>query len=144
MENLSSIIEPGKRAISILVSEDVMAGGFILPGDRVDIYHVRQQGDQATQSRILAQNVRVIALDQNTSDMIEGTSYIGRTATLEVDAVDVASVSAAQSTGQLVLALRAITDEGEGPSVSQPMGAPQPRTVRIIRQGQIETLVVQP
>lgn len=144
MENLSSIIEPGKRAISILVSEDVMAGGFILPGDRVDIYHVRQQDDQTTHSRILAQNVRVIALDQNTSDMIEGTSYVGRTATLEIAAADVASVSAAQSTGQLVLALRAITDEGESPTGSLPRGVPEPRTVRIIRQGEVETLLVQP
>lgn len=144
-DNLSRLLEPGKRAISIVVSEEVMAGGFILPNDHVDVIHVQELENNTTRSRILARNVKVIALDQNTSEMIEGSNYISRTATLKVDAEDVIPITSAQSSGRLILALRSASDNDDSRPVSQKQndaGASQPSAVRIIRNGQIETITV--
>lgn len=147
-ENLSMLLQAGKRAVSIVVSEEVMAGGFILPGDHVDIFHVRPAANNTSLSRILARNVKVIALDQNTSGMIAEASYISRTATLEVDASDVAAIAAAQSTGRLILALRSVSESDETDTIPQssqePLSDSQPRAVRIIRNGEVETLMVTP
>lgn len=144
-DNLSRLIEPGKRAISIVVSEEVMAGGFILPNDHVDVIHVQELENNTTQSQLLARNVKVIALDQNTSGMIEGSNYISRTATLKVDAEDVIPITSAQSSGRLILALRSASDDDDSRPVSQkPNDArtSQPKAVRVIRDGQIDTIMV--
>lgn len=146
-ENLSMLLEPGKRAISIIVSEEVMAGGFILPNDHVDVVHVRELENNTTQSRVLARNVKVIALDQSTSEMIEESNYISRTATLKVDAEDVVPITAAQSSGRLILALRSAADDDEARPVLRQPGQPtepQPKSIRVIRDGQVETITVQP
>lgn len=144
--NLSMSLEPGKRAISIIVSEEVMAGGFILPGDRVDLIHVQELPNNETRSQVLARNVDVIALDQNTSDMIDGASYISRTATLKVDANDVIPIAAAQSSGRLILALRSAADNNvPDPVAREPEepAQPQQKSIRVIRDGQVETITVQ-
>lgn len=146
-ENLSMLLEPGKRAVSIIVSEEVMAGGFILPNDHVDVIHVQDLANNTTQSRVLARNVEVIALDQNTSGMIDDSNYISRTATLKIDAEDVVPITAAQSSGRLILALRSAADDDETRPVSQAPEeptAPQPRSIRVIRDGQVETITVRP
>lgn len=60
-EGLTSLIEPGTRAISVQVNEISGVSGFIQPGTRVDVLFTRvfSNGDAATTT--LLQNVKVIA-----------------------------------------------------------------------------------
>jgi pilus assembly protein CpaB len=60
-EGLTSLIEPGTRAISVQVNEISGVSGFIQPGTRVDVLFTRQfsNGDAATTT--ILQNVKVIA-----------------------------------------------------------------------------------
>lgn len=141
---LSYQLRPGMRAVSISVAEDGMAGGFILPGDRVDIHHVMPTGETSAESRVLAKNVQVIALDQKTTDMIKEPNYVGQTATMEVKAGDVASVVAAtQLPGKVTLVLRSRADVSEeSPSGQTEDRDTPPHVVRFIRNGQEETVVV--
>jgi len=149
--NLSMLLEPGERAISINVSEDVMAGGFILPGDHVDLIHVRPLNEGNVESRVLATNVEVVALDQSMSESINSTNYISRTATLIVKFSDLTRISAAiEAPGRLSLALRSNLETSEDmpevdvapeDEVNQEEGLNE---VRVIRNGNIETIMVRP
>ena len=143
--SLSMILEPGERAISLNVSEDIIAGGFILPGDRVDILHVRPIEGGAVDSRVLAQNVEVIALDQNMSDEITGSTYVSRTATIVVDVNELATISAAiEAPGRLSLALRSLSEQDDFQIKKAPVDANEEAqsTIRVIRNGVLETVTV--
>ena len=65
-EGLTSLIEPGTRAISVQVNEISGVSGFIQPGTRVDILFTRtfSNGDAATST--ILQNVKVIAYGRQT------------------------------------------------------------------------------
>ncbi len=60
-EGLTSLIEPGTRAVSVQVNEISGVSGFIQPGTRVDILFTRvfSNGDAATTT--ILQNVKVLA-----------------------------------------------------------------------------------
>lgn len=59
---LAAILEPGTRGVSIPVSAETASGGFIVPGDAVDVVlTVAVDGGNETQT--ILQNVRVLAID---------------------------------------------------------------------------------
>jgi pilus assembly protein CpaB len=62
---LSFIIPPGKRAVSIGVSEVIGAGGLILPGDHVDIIGIFDAGTMGKDMAVMVlQNIEVLAVAQ--------------------------------------------------------------------------------
>ena len=127
---LSELLAPGMRAIAVRVTIEATAGGFIIPGDRVDVIHTRTpSGADHAESRIIASNVRVIALDQTTQRSDEQSILVQRTATLELDRDQVERVTAAEQTGNLSLALRSLADEDDPPFYPPP-------SVRILRGGE--------
>ena len=126
---ISALLGPGMRALAVRVSIEATAGGFIMPGDRVDVLKTIMPAAGTTESRIVASNVRVIALDQFTGPVEESSILVERTATLELDRSQVERVAAAEQTGSLSLALRALADETEPPEFPPP-------SVRILRGGQ--------
>ncbi len=73
---LAHKITPGMRAVTIEVATTGSVGGYIAPGDKVDLYHVVRSGiatgvgDQLSQSIIVAQNVRVLAADEAWHDVV--------------------------------------------------------------------------
>jgi len=145
-KSLSTILEPGERAISISVTEDIMAGGFILPGDSVDIIHVIPRDEGEAESRVLARNVEVIALDQNMSDSITGTSYVGSTATFVVDVRELPIITAAiEAPGRISLALRSISENDDSEQNIDTIDVEEEQsTVRVIRNGVEEKITVRP
>ena len=54
------------RAVSVRVDDVVGVGGFILPGNRVDVIAARATGERAYAETILS-NVKVLAVDQQAS-----------------------------------------------------------------------------
>ncbi|HEY3637217.1 MAG TPA: Flp pilus assembly protein CpaB [Rhizomicrobium sp.] len=107
---MSASLMPGMRAVSITISADTGAGGFILPNDRVDVINtVQLQDAHRAQTETILKDIRVLAVDQ-TSDSKDTKSVVGRTATLELSPSQVELIERAKSGGSLSLALRALGD----------------------------------
>ncbi len=142
---LSAILPSGKRAIAVRVSAQSTAGGFILPGDRVDVVQtISQQAspDMPAEnvSRTILANIKVLAIDQTVSDKDGEKVVVGKTATLELDPVQVELVTSAEASGTLSLSLRSITD------TDQVVGATEDKqsgTVRVFRAGRGRTTTTQ-
>lgn len=147
---MAVVLKPGMRAIAIPVDVKSDAGGFILPGDRVDILQARQvdqpgsSGARPFVVQTLLHNIRVLAIDQNAQPPKNGAqSAIGTVATIEVSPADAEAVALAKAQGEMILTLRSYADAG-GPSGGAGGGTFKIGTVRIIRNGQASDTTVTP
>lgn len=109
---MAAMLTPGMRAVSIIVSAESGAGGFVLPNDRIDVIQTRKI-DEAAISRTVLSNVRVLAVDQTFRQEKDTKTVIGKTATVEVTPEQAELLSSAQGGGQLSLSLRPLGDGGE-------------------------------
>jgi pilus assembly protein CpaB len=143
---MAVMLAPGMRAVAVPVSVDNTAGGFILPGDRVDILVTHQTprvGGSGTVDSVqpVLRNVRVLAIDQQVN-VEEKQNVIGATATLEVAPVDGQALVLAKASGTLSLMLRSYADAA-GPSglvTAIPTGGDG--SVRVFRNGQSSDVLV--
>lgn len=143
---LSVVLMPGMRAMAVPVSVDSAAGGFIMPGDRVDVLLSRDGGDKGLMTGTVLRNLRVLAIDQAAEPAKDAKTIVGAVATLEVAAGDAELLAAAQAEakkgGSLVLALRSYTD-ATAPAGRAGAGPSGPgRVVRVIRAGQASEVTV--
>ena len=148
---MAAYLEPGMRAMSIGIAVETAAGGFILPGDRVDVVLTREAaaaGTEGTQNKFssttVLQNIKVLAIDQSTRAGDDAQTVVGATATLEVAPLDAEALALAKAEGDLSLSLRSYADTG-GPSgrTSAPARQQQSSAVRVYRGGAPEVVVVQ-
>lgn len=116
---LAAALGPGMRAMTIPVSDTSGVGGFVFPGDRVDLMlsqSVKSGNDGAQDlkaAETFLRNLRVLATDQATStETVDGKSVVktSRTVTLEVTPRIAEKITVAQTVGQLSLSLRPLTD----------------------------------
>lgn len=150
---LAAYLDPGMRAMAIAVTVESAAGGFILPGDRVDVVLTAETNrdgavEGATKSKfasgVVLQNIKVLAIDQATRVGDDAQAVVGATATLEVRPQDSVLLAQAKSEGELSLSLRSYADTA-GPSgaTRRPVAAAsQPQAVRIYRGGAPEVVAV--
>lgn len=149
---MAAYLEPGYRAMAIRVTVETAAGGFILPGDRVDVLLTREtklenigdtEGSKFASSTVM-QNVKVLAIDQSTRAGEDEQAVVGATATLEVRPGDAEALALAKSEGELSLVLRSYADTA-GPTgrVSAPEPTRESQTVRVFRGNEPQTVVVQ-
>jgi pilus assembly protein CpaB len=101
---LSALVGPGMKAVTIRVNDVDGGGGFVLPGDRVDIVLTRQEKENAS-AQVLLQDVRVLAVDQN-ADERAANPAVPKSVTVEVDMVAGQKLGLAASIGTLSLLLR--------------------------------------
>jgi pilus assembly protein CpaB len=133
---LASQLMPGMRAVSIAISADTGAGGFILPNDRVDVIcTVTQQESHRIQSTTILKDVRVLAVDQTADDGKDTKSVVARTATLELSPAQVELVERAKATGTLSLALRALGDSESADAKTPSPQEPTSQEINIVRYG---------
>lgn len=116
---MAAILPKGKRAVAVGVGAETTAGGFILPGDKVDVILTRKHSGGAT-SEILLPNIKVLAIDTTTAGEEEKKSLRGRTATLELTPGQAEIVAQAQETGALSLALRSAQDSADDETEDEP------------------------
>jgi pilus assembly protein CpaB len=149
---MAAVLEPGMRAMSMRVSVETAAGGFILPGDRVDVLLTREQrlsdaaGAQASgrakfTSATVMQNVKVLAIDQTTTTSDEH-AVVGATATLELGPRDAEALALARSEGELSLVLRSYADAA-GPSGRVAPPRTQSAAIRVFREGRADVVITQ-
>ena len=117
---MAAVLPKGMRAISVAITAETGAGGFILPNDRVDVLMTYKlsaadsSGQQRSVSETVLMNVRVLAIDQTFQTNDKGEQVVvGKTATLELEPRQAEVLAFAEQTGQLSLALRSIDDNGE-------------------------------
>lgn len=123
---LSATLPKGMRAISVAISNRSAAGGFILPNDRVDVILTRKAAEgknqvQVVHSATVLSNVRVLAVNQvfkQAGDNDPVTVEKGETATLELTPPQSEIVAQVESSGELSLALRSIS-ENDGKTADQ-------------------------
>ena len=104
---LSQVIAEGYRAVAVRVTDVSGAGGFILPGDRVDVLStISPTNDKLdTITNILIEDIRVLAIDQE-ADESTGGAIVAKAATIEVKPDDAQRIALASSIGTLSLSLR--------------------------------------
>jgi pilus assembly protein CpaB len=102
---LSSLVEDGKKAVTIRVNDVEGVGGFVLPGDRVDVVLTRQTEKDKASTEIVLQNARVLAVDQS-ADASAEKAAVAKAVTLEVSTDQAQRVWLAASVGSLSLLLR--------------------------------------
>ncbi len=126
---MAAILPEGMRAISVRISPETGAGGFILPNDRVDVILTRRarSGNSSREAHIsetVLINVRVLAIDQTFQDNGNGEQVaVGKTATVELDPEQSEVLALAEAMGDISLSLRSIRDsaglslEENGPQI---------------------------
>jgi pilus assembly protein CpaB len=102
---LSAVIQDGMRAVTVRVNDVEGVGGFILPGDHVDVLLTRQQERSNGINDVVIQNARVLAIDQLADDAADKPT-VAKAVTLEVDTVSAQKIALAASLGNLSLMLR--------------------------------------
>jgi len=115
---LAAALGPGMRAVTIPVSAKTGVGGFVFPGDHVDLMLTqtvpgRDGGSPLKTTETILRNVRVLATDQSTETTVEeGKTVVRafRTVTLEVTPKIAEKIAVAQTIGTLSLALRSLAD----------------------------------
>jgi pilus assembly protein CpaB len=141
-------LPPGMRAMAIPVTAESDVGGFVLPGDRVDVMlNPKSQpgadasGKGGVSTRVVMRNILVLAIDQNTEPKAQQASMIGSTATLEIPATDVDVLARAKTEGDLLLILRSYADAA-GPSGKTGPQVSADDVVRVYRSGQVSEVRV--
>lgn len=146
----SAVVSPGMRAVSVEISAATSSGGFIAPGDYVDVllsiaHDIKIVGpDGSTKSaegmavtlpdgdtmvkyttETVMRDVRVLAIDQSLArDEDSGPADVGKTATLEVSPQNAEKLLTAGQLGSLTLVLRSLvvdkTDQDEVDAFEDP------------------------
>jgi pilus assembly protein CpaB len=97
-------LQPGQRAIAIRVNPEVLAGGFVLPGCRVDFISTYTGANGELQAETIMQNVLILAVDQVT-DRSDKQAMLASTVTvaLKVEEGQRLALAARQTDIRLVL-----------------------------------------
>ena len=107
--SLSLILGKDMRAVSVKVNAVLGVSGFVAAGDRVDLVLTEHQ-DEADPSKpriskVLLEDVRVLATDQRTEDP-DFKPSVASTVTLEVSLDDAQKIALGSALGSISLALR--------------------------------------
>lgn len=146
---LAAALGPGMRAVTVPVSARTGVGGFVFPGDRIDLVLTQtvegEEGQGLRASETILTNLRVLATDQSTETTTtdDGRTVVRafRTVTLEVTPRIGEKIAVAQTIGTLSLSLRSIADNQAeldraiaAGDVDIPEGATREQEERILRQ----------
>ena len=126
---LAGELPKGKRVVTVRTDEISGVGGFVFPGDRVDVlinHRILKKGVSArgietlpedevyeTVSERLLGNIRVMAVDQRSTGGVDEDNgiIIPKSVSLEVDPEDAQRIALARQLGQLSLSLRSLKDK---------------------------------
>jgi pilus assembly protein CpaB len=137
---MAVVLQPGMRAMAVPINAETAAGGFILPGDRVDVLQSRQGGGdggaKTMVTEVLMRNVRVLAIDQSIEPGKDAKTIVGGVATLEIPAADAEVMARGKAQGEVQLALRSYADIG-GPPGRGGTARATAQAVRVFRGGEV-------
>jgi pilus assembly protein CpaB len=102
---IADAIDPEKRVMTIRVDDVSGVGGFVTPGDRVDVVMIRQTDNNNMVAATILQDITVRGIDQ-VSDEDRDKPNVARSVTVEVSPEDTQRLALAQQAGRLTLSLR--------------------------------------
>jgi pilus assembly protein CpaB len=111
---LGAVISDKYRAVSVKVDNVIGVAGFVVPGSRVDVMATIRRVDQKRAlpySKVILQDVRVLAVDQKLEEVKSGDPELVSVVTLEVDPIQAEHLIYAAHEGRLQLALRSPGDD---------------------------------
>ena len=109
---LSAVIPRGMRAVSVKVDEVIAVGGFVVPGTRVDVLvTMPAQGDRPSNTRIVLENIKVIAAGQTYESSEQAKPQETSVITLLVTPSQAEVLTLSSTEGQVQLALRNASDD---------------------------------
>jgi pilus assembly protein CpaB len=109
---LSALVHKGMKAVTIRVNDVEGVGGFVLPGDHVDVVLTRQIDKGSATTEVVLQDARVLAVDQSADDRA-AKAAIAKSVTLEVTTIQAQKLWLAASVGNLSLLLRKAGETAE-------------------------------
>ena len=109
---LSSIIQEGKRAITVQVNEVIAVAGFALPGSYVDVLVTGKDANNQSFARTVLSRIKVLAVAQETTTDSTKPKVVNAV-TLELTSRDSEKLDLARNIGVLSLALRNELDTSE-------------------------------
>jgi pilus assembly protein CpaB len=118
---LAAALGPGMRAITVSLSPDQGVGGFVFPGDRVDLLMTAELSNEEDSnvklytSETIVRNLRVLAVDQNTNpgngeNGATVTPTVATTVTIEATPQIAERIAVARSVGTISLSLRSLAE----------------------------------
>lgn len=107
---LAAVVEKNMRAITVRVDDVVGVGGFLLPGNRVDVLATRKNNNEEPVTETILGNVKVLAVDQ-TAAANSMEPVVVRAVTLEVSPADAEILTKGKAAGTLQLTLRNPLDD---------------------------------
>lgn len=115
---LSANLPLGKVAVAVPVNDVSGVGGFVRPGDVVDVLLTRPipgagSGSNDKMTDIVLEAVPVLGIDQ-VLDESNTKAALAKTATLEVDAMGAQKLALSVQLGAISLALRNVADQAMG------------------------------
>lgn len=139
---LAAVLTKGMRAVSMEISAENGAGGFILPDDHVDVLLTRRDkgaekltGIEKFISEAILRNVRVLAIDQAVEEKAGQRVVVGKTATLELSPDQAETLALSRQLGTLSLALRSIADVNMVDNLTDDQGSRRSGNINVIRYG---------
>lgn len=127
---MSALLTPGMRAVTIRVTSETSSGGFILPGDSVDIHYTERTDDEEVRLSLLNENVRVLAINTAYTESPEVANIEGNTVTLEMTPDDAEFIMMARnSRGTIQLTLRSIFES------ETVIAQPRRKEIQVVRYG---------
>ena len=109
---LSALVRKGMKAVTVRVNDVGGVGGFVLPGDHVDVVLTRQIDKGQATTEVVLQDARVLAIDQIADDRA-AKATVAKSVTLEVNTVEAQKIWLASSVGNLSLLLRPAGETAE-------------------------------
>lgn len=104
---LTAAIPDGLRAVSIAVNQIIGVAGFVQPGSRVDLILTGTPPNETERaSKIVLENLQVLAAGQNVQQDVEGKPQTVQVVTLLVTPEQAAKIALATGDGPIILALR--------------------------------------
>jgi len=116
---LAAALGPGMRAVTVPVSAQAAVAGFVFPGDRIDLVLTQTvagggDGQPLKVSETIMRNIRVLATDQRTDNLVgeDGKTQVRAFSNVTIEATPkmAEQVAVAQTLGSLSLSLRSIAD----------------------------------
>ena len=116
---LAAALGPGMRAVTVPVQENTSAGGFVFPGDRVDLILTQSvpgggDGPPLKAAETIMRNLRVLATGQRTDNTVgeDGKTRLQGFSNITIEATPkiAEQMAVAQTLGSLSLSLRSIAD----------------------------------
>jgi Flp pilus assembly protein CpaB len=110
---LNTLIRVGYAALAIKTSAHNIAGGGIIPGDRVKVIGFRMVRTAAGEKKrpfLLMKNIRVVAVDDVTQKTEDLAGVVAKTVSLEVTEPEAKKIIESQDVGEIHLALMSEAD----------------------------------